>query len=168
MRRDGKAFPNTLSQNLFHPSLRFKSKSKSQFCHERYAKMLRGKRQKSSTNCFLLDWNPELILSEGVKSQRCPPTQRKKQTCIQAQLWGNIWPPLWQKEKANFHAIMKYYILQWHTNILFHTKATFIARPKLAWCWHNTYNCALWIKDEANMMWIQTLYLYYWFSVYVW
>lgn len=72
----------TLPHKIFFTFLR--ASRKVSFAMKDMQKRLEGERQKSSTNCFLLDWNPELILSEGVKSQRCPPTQGKANLCTNA------------------------------------------------------------------------------------
>lgn len=74
----GRHFQNAPSQKSFSSVSTFlRASRKVNFAMEEMQKCLEGERQKSSTNCFLLDWNPELILSEGVKSQRCHPTQGK-------------------------------------------------------------------------------------------
>lgn len=135
----------------------FKCKMRSQFCCIKICKMLRGKKDKSQAQiAFFWMWiqKPSFRGSRKAKSQRCPPTQRKKQTCkavavrqrmastttkksapssiIMRSLWPEVFWLLWDLFAIitrYFHVIMICFMFCcWQTNIFNSIKRN------LKWC----------------------------------
>lgn len=126
----------TLLRKLFFIHLHvLRASRKVNFAMKDMQKCLEGKDKSQEQIAFSWIGIQNSSFQRELKARDALPHRGKKQTCIQTQLWGNIWLPQWQNEKAHFHAIMKYIILQWHTNRLFlfvFTQDTFSATTQLS------------------------------------